>query len=54
MWSQEEEQAIVNEYIVEVDLPYIGRKKVVGNVIGLSGTPGTLIRYRIDIRPLYM
>lgn len=36
----DEEQALANDYVVPVDLPHIGRRKVVGNVVSLSQTPG--------------
>jgi crotonobetainyl-CoA:carnitine CoA-transferase CaiB-like acyl-CoA transferase len=35
-------QAGANDYIVDMDLPTIGRAKVVGNSIRLSETPGTV------------
>jgi len=33
-------QNVANGYIVDMDLPVIGPSKVVGNLIGLSATPG--------------
>jgi len=36
----EEEQALANDYIVSVNFPHLGAKKVVGNVVHLSETPG--------------
>jgi len=35
-------QAWANQYIVEVDLPAMGRTKVVGNLVRLSETPGSV------------
>jgi crotonobetainyl-CoA:carnitine CoA-transferase CaiB-like acyl-CoA transferase len=35
-------QAAANGYIVEVDVPAIGRKKLVGNAVRLSATPGSV------------
>ena len=35
-------QNIANDYIVDMDLPVIGLSKVVGNLIGLSATPGSV------------
>ena len=35
-------QAAANGYIVELDLPSIGRKKLVGNAVRLSATPGSV------------
>jgi len=35
-------QTLANEYIVEMDLPAIGPTKVVGNLVHLSKTPGTV------------
>ena len=35
-------QALANEYIVKMDLPVIGPTKVVGNLVHLSQTPGSV------------
>ena len=35
-------QNTANGYIVDMDLPVIGPSKVVGNLIGLSATPGSV------------
>ncbi len=37
----EDEQALVNGYIVEKEIPHAGRHKVVGNPVHLSKTPGS-------------
>ncbi len=37
----EDEQALVNGYIVEKDIPHVGRRRVVGLPTRLSRTPGT-------------
>ena len=37
-----DEQNITNEYIVPMDMPVIGESKVVGNLIQMSATPGSV------------
>ena len=37
----EDEQALVNGYIVEKDIPHTGRHKLVGLPVRMSRTPGT-------------
>jgi crotonobetainyl-CoA:carnitine CoA-transferase CaiB-like acyl-CoA transferase len=38
----EDPQALENGYIVDMDLPLIGTKRVVGNLIAMSETPGSV------------
>lgn len=38
----EDPQAAANEYVVEMDLPEIGRRKAIGNLVRLSETPGVV------------
>ena len=34
-------QAVANGYVVEMDLPELGRRRMVGNAVRLSETPGS-------------
>ena len=42
-WSEvlEDEQCVVNEYVTEVEVPGLGKRKTVGNLVTLSDTPGS-------------
>ena len=42
-WSQvlEDPQNVINGYITEVNVPQVGRVRTVGNLVGLSETPGS-------------
>jgi len=45
----EDEQALVNGYIVEKDIPNAGRHKVVGLPVRMSRTPGTAKNFFADL-----
>jgi crotonobetainyl-CoA:carnitine CoA-transferase CaiB-like acyl-CoA transferase len=38
----EDEQNVINDYVVTVDVPGFGRTKTVGNLVTLSATPGSV------------
>ena len=43
-WSEvlADEQCVVNQYVTEVEIPGLGKRKTVGNLVSLSETPGSV------------
>ena len=37
-----DEQCVVNQYVTEVEIPGLGKRKTVGNLVSLSETPGSV------------